>query len=44
MEGYKIDLKEIGWERVDWINLDHVKGKWRVFMRTVSHLSLSKRR
>jgi hypothetical protein len=32
----KMDLKEIGCLGVDWINLAHDTGKWRVVVNTVT--------
>jgi len=31
----KIDIKEIGWESVEWIDLPQDTGKWRVVVKTV---------
>ena len=28
-ESIKVDLKAMGWERVDWIRLDNNRDKWR---------------
>ena len=32
-------IKEIGWEDVDWINLEHDRTKWRAVVNTVMFLT-----
>jgi hypothetical protein len=34
----KIDLKQIGWEIVDWIHLAQDRDHWRFFVNTVMKL------
>jgi hypothetical protein len=36
-----MDLKEIGWESIDWIQLAEDKEEWRVLGTTVMNLQLS---
>jgi hypothetical protein len=36
----KTDLKEIGWESVEWINLADVRDKWRAVVNTVMNLHI----
>jgi hypothetical protein len=31
----RMDLREIGWEGVDWMHLDQDRGQWRALMNTV---------
>jgi hypothetical protein len=37
----KIDLREIGWGGMDWINLAQDGDPWRAFLNTVMNLRLS---
>jgi hypothetical protein len=34
----KIDLREIGWDGVDWIELAQVRDQWRALVNTVMNL------
>jgi hypothetical protein len=34
----RMDLREIGWEFVDWIHLDQDRDQWRALMNTVMNL------
>jgi hypothetical protein len=34
----KMDIKEMGWESMDWINLAHDKDRWRVLVNTIMNL------
>jgi hypothetical protein len=34
----KIDLRVIGWDGMDWINLAEGRDKWRAFVKTVINL------
>jgi hypothetical protein len=34
----KIDLKEIGWDDMDWINLAQDRNQWRALVNTVMDL------
>jgi hypothetical protein len=38
VENIKIDLKEIGWDGVDWIELAHDRDQWRAVVNTVMNL------
>jgi hypothetical protein len=33
-----MDLREIGWDDIDWIYVAQVKDKWRVLVNTVMNL------
>jgi hypothetical protein len=37
----KIDLREIGWDGMDWINLTVDKDQWRALVNTVTNLWVS---
>jgi hypothetical protein len=34
----KIDLREIGWDGVDWIDLDQDSDQWRALVNMVMNL------
>jgi hypothetical protein len=34
----KVNLKEVGWEIVDWIDLAHDRDKWQTLMNVVMNL------
>jgi hypothetical protein len=34
----KIGLREIGWERANWIQRNQDRGRWRAFVSTVMNL------
>jgi hypothetical protein len=34
----KMDLREIGWECMDWIELAHDRDQWRALVNTVVNL------
>jgi hypothetical protein len=34
----KIDLREIGWDSTDWINLAQDRDQWRALVNTVMNL------
>jgi hypothetical protein len=38
VDNIKIDLNEIGWHGVDWINLAQVRDQWRALVNTVMNL------
>jgi hypothetical protein len=38
MDNIKIDLREIGWEGVDWVDLAQDKDQWRTLVNTVMNL------
>jgi hypothetical protein len=33
-----MDLRELGWDGVDWIELAQVRDQWRVLVNTVMNL------
>jgi hypothetical protein len=35
---YKMDLREIGWDDVDWIDMAEDRGHWRALVNTVLNL------
>jgi hypothetical protein len=35
---FKMDLKEIGWDGVDWIDMAQDRDQWRVLVNTVLNL------
>jgi hypothetical protein len=37
----KIDLRELGWEGVDWIQLAQDRDQWRAFVNAVMNLRVS---
>jgi hypothetical protein len=34
----RMNIREMGWEGVDWINLAQDRGQWPVFVNTVMNL------
>jgi hypothetical protein len=34
-DNFKIDLQEVGWGEMDWINLAQEKDRWRALVKTV---------
>jgi hypothetical protein len=38
MDNIKMDLREIGWDGVDWIELAQDGGQWRALVNTVMNL------
>jgi hypothetical protein len=38
VDNIKIDLREIGWDGVDWIDLAQDRDQWRVLVNTVMNL------
>jgi hypothetical protein len=38
VDNIKIDLREIGWDGVDWIDLAQVNDQWRSLVNTVMNL------
>jgi hypothetical protein len=38
VECIKIDLREIGWDGMDWIDLAQARDRWRAFVNTVMNL------
>jgi hypothetical protein len=37
-DNIKMDLREIGWKGVDWVNLDQDRDKWRAFVNAIMNL------
>jgi hypothetical protein len=37
-DGIKMDLREIGWEGVEWIHLAQDRGRWRAVVNAVMNL------
>jgi hypothetical protein len=38
VDNIKIDLREIGWDGMDWIDLAQGRDQWRPFVNTVMNL------
>jgi hypothetical protein len=38
VDNIKMDLKEIGWGDMDWIDLAHDRDQWRALVNTVMNL------
>jgi hypothetical protein len=38
---YKIDLREIGWDGMDWIDLVEDRDRWRALVKTVMNIRVS---
>jgi hypothetical protein len=38
IQSIKIDLREIGWDGVDWIELAQDRDQWRALVNTVMNL------
>jgi hypothetical protein len=38
MNNIKIDLREIGWDDMNWIDLAHDRDQWRALVNTVMNL------
>jgi hypothetical protein len=43
VENVKMDLKEIGWEGMDWIDLAQDRDQWRALVNTVMNLRVLKK-
>jgi hypothetical protein len=37
-DNIRVDLREIGWGGMDWINLTQDRGPWRALVKTVMNL------
>jgi hypothetical protein len=37
-DGMRMDLRETGWESVEWIQLDQYRDRWRALVNTVMNL------
>jgi hypothetical protein len=42
VDNVKMDLGEIGWDRVDWIGLAKDRNKWRALVNAVMNLRFPK--
>jgi hypothetical protein len=42
VDNIKIDLREIGWDGVDWIDLAQDRNNWRAVVNTVMNLRVPK--
>jgi hypothetical protein len=40
VDNIKIDLREIGWEGMDWIDLVQDRDQWRALVNTVMYLQV----
>jgi hypothetical protein len=40
-DNIKIDLGEIGWGGMNWIDLDQYRNQWRAFVNTVINLRVA---
>jgi hypothetical protein len=38
VDNIKMDLREIGWDRVDWINMAQDRDQWKALVNTVLNL------
>jgi hypothetical protein len=36
--GIRVDLREIGWGSLEWIQLAQVSGRWRTLVNTIMYL------
>jgi hypothetical protein len=42
VDNIKMNLREIGWDGIDWIDLAHDRDKWSVLVNTVMNLRVPK--
>jgi hypothetical protein len=40
VDNIKVDLRQIGWNGVDWIELAQDRDQWRAFVNTVMNLGV----
>jgi hypothetical protein len=40
VENIKMDLREIGWDGMDWIDLAQDRDRWRAFVKTAMKLQV----
>jgi hypothetical protein len=40
MQSIKIDLREIGWDGVDWVDLAQDRDQWRALVNTMMNLRI----
>jgi hypothetical protein len=38
VDNIKMDLREIGWDGIEWIDLTQIRDKWRALVNTANHL------
>jgi hypothetical protein len=38
VDNVKMDLREIGWDGMDWVDLDQDRDQWRALVNTVMNL------
>jgi hypothetical protein len=38
VDNIKIDLREIGWDGIDWIDVAQDRDQWKALVNTVMHL------
>jgi hypothetical protein len=43
-DNIRMDLRETGWEGVDWIHLAQERDKWQALVNTVTNLRIPNRR
>jgi hypothetical protein len=43
VDNIKTNLKEIGWNGMDWIDLAHNRNQWRALVNTVMNLRVARR-
>jgi hypothetical protein len=41
VDNIKIDLREIGWDGVDWVDLAQDRDQWRALVNTMTNLRVS---
>jgi hypothetical protein len=42
VDNIKVDLREIGWDGMNWIDLAQDRDRWRAFVNTVMNLGFHK--
>ena len=40
-DNIKMDLREVGWQDIDWIDLAQGRDRWRAFVNAVMNLRVS---
>jgi hypothetical protein len=40
VDNIKMDLREIGWDGMNWIDMTQERGQWRVLVNTVMNLQI----
>jgi hypothetical protein len=43
MDNIRVDLRGLGWEGVDWVNLTQDRDLWQAFVNTVMNLHVHKK-